>query len=158
MNLCDAVKKAVALGSCITTPEFRGGAKIRPTNDRGNCIVSMWDGSKPSKTGWQPTADDILRDDWEIADGLDPVDIGKYSMNLLDAALKDALTAIYDIIIKKANTLEGIERQRFIVKQIKSVRGNFRCEAESDGLELPNISDWIFEALTKIAQERDDLP
>ena len=158
MNLCDAVKKAVALGSCITTPEFRGGAKIRPTNDRGNCIVSMWDGSKPSKTGWQPTADDILRDDWEIADGLDPVDIGKYSMNLFNTTLNDALTAIYDIIIKKANTLEGIERQRFIVKQIKSVRGNFRREAVSDGLELPNISDWISEALTKIAQERDDLP
>ena len=156
MNLCDAVKKAVELGSCITTPEFRGGAKIRPTNDKGNCVVSMWDGSKPSKIGWQPTAEDILRDDWEIADGLDPVDIGKYSINLLSTTLNDAVTAIYDIIIKKANTLEGIERQRFIVKQIKSVIGNFRWGPS--GLDLPNISDWISDALTKIAQERDDLP
>ena len=156
MNLCDAVKEAVALGSCITTPEFRGGVKIRPTNNKGNCIVSMWDGSKPSKTGWQPTTEDILRDDWEIADGLDPVDIGKYSVNLLNTALKDALTAIYYIIIKKANTLDGIERQRFIAKQIKSVKGNFRWRP--GGLELLDISDWISEALTKIAQERDDLP
>ena len=66
VNLCDAVREAVKVGGCITTPEFHGGAKIRPTNDRGNCIVSMWDGSKPSKTGWQPSADDFLRDDWML--------------------------------------------------------------------------------------------
>ena len=66
MNLCDAVREAVKVGGCITTPEFHGGAKISPTNDIGHCIVSMWDGSKPSKTGWQPSADDILRDDWML--------------------------------------------------------------------------------------------
>ena len=66
MNLCEAVRKAFKTGGCITVPEFRGSLKIRPTNGGGNCIASNWDGSNPSKTGWQPEANDFIRDDWEI--------------------------------------------------------------------------------------------
>lgn len=69
MNLCEAVRKAFETDAFITVPEFRNSAKIKPTNERGLCIVSNWDGSNPSKTGWQPSADDFLRDDWEVVKG-----------------------------------------------------------------------------------------
>lgn len=52
----------------ITLPEFEGGAKIKPTNGRGNCIVMNADGSNPSKYGWQPSADELIRDDWLLVD------------------------------------------------------------------------------------------
>ena len=66
MNISEAVREALDKGGFITTPEFRGRAKIKPTDGPGNCIVSMWDGSKPSRYGWQPSAKDLIRDDWEV--------------------------------------------------------------------------------------------
>lgn len=68
MNINEAVKKTMEKGNCMTLPEFKGGAKIKPTNGRGNCIVMNADGSNPSKSGWQPSADELMRDDWLIVD------------------------------------------------------------------------------------------
>ena len=68
INIQEAVKQAVEERKYITLPEFEGGAKIKPTNGRGNCIVMNADGSSPSKSGWQPSADELMRDDWLIVD------------------------------------------------------------------------------------------
>lgn len=68
MGIAEAVKAAMEADCCITLPEFRNTAKIKPTNDVGNCIVMKADGSQPSKCGWQPSARDLLRNDWEIVD------------------------------------------------------------------------------------------
>ena len=64
----EAAKKAMDERKYITTPEFAGSTKIKPTNESGNCVVMMHDGSHPSKYGWQPTANDLIRDDWIIVD------------------------------------------------------------------------------------------
>ena len=57
MEISKAVKKAVEEDKCITLPKLNGYAKIKPTNGVGNCIIMQWDGSNPSKTGWQPNAE-----------------------------------------------------------------------------------------------------
>ncbi len=66
MNIFEAVTIAVREDKCITTSESIETVKIKPTNDKGNCIVMGADGSHPSKYGWQPTADDLMREDWVI--------------------------------------------------------------------------------------------
>lgn len=68
MNISEAAKLAVENGKCIITPEFKRYAKIKPTNGIGNCIVMNVDGSHQSKYGWQPTARDLIRNDWELVD------------------------------------------------------------------------------------------
>ncbi len=68
MKIHEAVKKALKENQCITLPEFKGISKIKPTNGKGNCIVMDEDGGQPSKYGWQPTADNLVRDDWENVD------------------------------------------------------------------------------------------
>lgn len=68
MNIVEAVEKAMKEGRCITIEAFNGKAKIKPTNENGNCIVMNADGHQPSRFGWQPTADDLLREDWEVVD------------------------------------------------------------------------------------------
>lgn len=68
MNICEAVKSALKADKCITTPEFEGVLKIKPTNKTGNCIVMKADGSNPSKLGWNPQADELVREDWIVVD------------------------------------------------------------------------------------------
>ena len=68
MNIFEAVTIAVREGKYITTPEFAETAKIKPTNEKGNCILMGADGSRPSKYGWQPTANDLMREDWIITE------------------------------------------------------------------------------------------
>ena len=66
MWIHEATKRAFESGLCITLPEFRGIAKIRPTDGSGRCVLMKADGSQPSKYGWQPSAQDLIRDDWEL--------------------------------------------------------------------------------------------
>ena len=66
MSIVEAVYKALRDDKCITLPEFVGCAKIKPTNEKGNCIVMK--GSTQSKYGWQPTANDLLRTDWMVTE------------------------------------------------------------------------------------------
>lgn len=67
MCISEAVSLAFYFGKFISMAEHPE-IKIRPTNDKGNCIVMNADGSHPSKYGWQPTADDLMRDDWIVVD------------------------------------------------------------------------------------------
>lgn len=68
MQIQEAIKGALETNRCITLPEFIGKSKIKPTKGKGNCIVMEADGSWTSKYGWQPTAEELLRDDWENVD------------------------------------------------------------------------------------------
>ncbi len=66
MQINEAVREALENDLCITVPEFRGTVKIKPTNGPELCIVMLADGSRSSKYGWQPSAKELMRDDWEI--------------------------------------------------------------------------------------------
>lgn len=68
MNICEAIKKAMETGKCIATAYMIGEAKIKPTDTIHNCIVMRADGSHPSRYGWQPSAEDLTREDWELVD------------------------------------------------------------------------------------------
>ena len=68
MNIYEAVKEALKTDKCIITPDFEGVIKIKPTNESGNCIVLKADGSNPSKHGWNPQADELIREDWIVVD------------------------------------------------------------------------------------------
>ena len=52
----------------MTLPEWKGLAKIKPTDEIGNCILMDADGSNPSKLGWQPSAKQLLRKDWMLTE------------------------------------------------------------------------------------------
>ena len=68
MYIQEAAKQAIEKEKYMTLPEFQGGAKIKPTNGRRNCILMNADGSNPSKYGWQPSAEELLREDWIVVD------------------------------------------------------------------------------------------
>lgn len=68
MWIHDAVKKALETNRYITLPEFRETAKIQPTDGAGNCVLMNAGGSRPSKYGWQPSAQGLQRNDWELID------------------------------------------------------------------------------------------
>ena len=66
MTISEAVTQAMAVDGCITTPDFEGKMKIKPTNGEGCCVLMFWDGSHPSKHGWNPQANQLMRDDWMV--------------------------------------------------------------------------------------------
>lgn len=49
MNIYEAVKIAAREDKCITLPCFVGCAKIKPTNEKGNCIVMNGRRKQPIK-------------------------------------------------------------------------------------------------------------
>ena len=64
MNICEALKKAVATGKYITRPGMCG-KKIKAVD--GMNIVFDDDGNRlPPAYGWQPSADDLTANDWQI--------------------------------------------------------------------------------------------
>lgn len=67
MFIHEAVKTALENNKAITLAEH-DGAKIKPTHHKETCTVMLRDGSHPSKYGWQPTVEQLIRDDWEIVD------------------------------------------------------------------------------------------
>lgn len=68
MNISEATHKAMSENKCISNKGMRGVIKVRPTNTIANCILMGADGSNPSKYGWQPSAEDLMRLDWEVVD------------------------------------------------------------------------------------------
>lgn len=68
MHIQEATRQAMDEGRYIITPEWVHAMKIKPTNGTGRCIAMKADGSNPSKYGWQPSADDLIRDDWMVVD------------------------------------------------------------------------------------------
>lgn len=68
MTISEVVEKAITENKCITVPELKGKVKIKPTNDgKELCVLMRADGSHP-RTGWQPTAEQLMRDDWLVID------------------------------------------------------------------------------------------
>lgn len=67
MEIVKAVKEAVEQGRYISSHSFPE-LKIKPTNSPSNCILMNADGSNPSRHGWQPSADDLMRNDWIVTD------------------------------------------------------------------------------------------
>ena len=68
MNIRDAVIQALEKDCYITREDFKGIAKIKPTNGNGNCILMNDDGGNPSKYGWQPTAKELIATDWILTE------------------------------------------------------------------------------------------
>lgn len=68
MKIGEAVKLSMARNRCITLPEFEGILKIKPTDGPENCVVMRTDSSHPSKHGWQPSAKDLIREDWVVTE------------------------------------------------------------------------------------------
>ncbi len=65
MNIQDATKKAVESGGFITRHSWRGHVQIKPTNVPEHCLVyTIWE--KFPFQRWEPDADDLMADDWEV--------------------------------------------------------------------------------------------
>lgn len=76
MNIQDATKKAMAEDKYITIPSDNGKIyfKLKPTNTKKN-IIAFNEHNAPVKSrkptlfhGWQPNADDLISDDWQVVD------------------------------------------------------------------------------------------
>ena len=68
MNISEATKLAIESGRCIANRKMIGFVKIKPTDTSSNCILMKADGSNPSQYGWQPSAEYLMREDWELVD------------------------------------------------------------------------------------------
>lgn len=77
MYIHKAVKLAMEQNKFITIPGEKGNLwfKIKPTNDpEYNCALYGIDGQLPERDihalshGWQPDADDLISDRWELVD------------------------------------------------------------------------------------------
>lgn len=72
MNICEAIIARTDERPYITrraweyiTPEpVAAGVKILPTNSPDGCVVESVTEKAPRR-GWQPTAGDLVADDWE---------------------------------------------------------------------------------------------
>lgn len=72
MYIHEAIQATTISKSCITRKSWsrlskdpHGGVKIQPTNSPDCCIVES-DVSKGIFRIWQPTAADLVADDWEV--------------------------------------------------------------------------------------------
>lgn len=70
MYISDAVRLALDKGKRITRTSgpFRNFIRIRPTNTPACCLLETACPEKPPVRGWEPDADDLMADDWEIVD------------------------------------------------------------------------------------------
>lgn len=73
MHIHEAVKKALAEnGRIIRTSAVETESDIysaiRPTNSYDTCLLTVMKNGKPERTcrGWNPTADDLMADDWVV--------------------------------------------------------------------------------------------
>lgn len=68
--LNQAAERAIAEKKYIVRRKSFWGdmVKIKPTNTGQNCIVVSVKSGKPPRNGWQPKAEDLVADDWDIAD------------------------------------------------------------------------------------------
>ena len=64
MNIQTAVAVAMSLGRHISRPGWP--TAIEPTNTDACCIIHMKDGSKLPGPRWNPTAEDLVADDWMV--------------------------------------------------------------------------------------------
>lgn len=66
MNIYQATKEAMAKGMSIT----RNAIIITPTNGPECCLIEMANGRCEKLPGrcWNPKADDLMADDWELTE------------------------------------------------------------------------------------------
>lgn len=70
MNIVEATKKAMEKGVGMTRPVLKNNLYILPTNTN-ECYIGMPIGYTPESgqrpaVRWNPHAEDILADDWEL--------------------------------------------------------------------------------------------
>lgn len=73
MYIHEAVKKALEKDGYVVTREFQDIHKMKPTNTMFGCIAYSAIGNRAVLPGWQPTADELMRDDYMVlsCDGLE---------------------------------------------------------------------------------------
>lgn len=72
MYIHEAVQKAQEVPSIIARPDFGRAFLIVPQNPR-DCIYAGTVGSLKTVPGWEPSAEDLLADDWKVtrAEGIE---------------------------------------------------------------------------------------
>ena len=70
MNIAEAIRATDTKQPCITRKSWArwskglgGGVTIQPTNSPDGCIIESDVGGK-NRRSWQPTAEDLVADDW----------------------------------------------------------------------------------------------
>lgn len=66
MYINEAIKKSIKVGGYITRVQWRNNLIIKPTNTDDCCIAKSR--MNPHRRGWQPFAEDLIADDWAVAD------------------------------------------------------------------------------------------
>ena len=67
MFIHEAVKEALESGRYIIPEKFQGEIKIEPVKSLP-CVIMKADGFCPSRCVWNPTAEDLTRNDWIVVD------------------------------------------------------------------------------------------
>lgn len=67
MRIQEAIKKANQKGKYITMKQVKGDIKIRPEMYGPMPIISE-NGERPPGKGWQPTAEQILSEEWVVTE------------------------------------------------------------------------------------------
>ena len=70
MHIHKAIKRALRRGKCIyRSKSERRYVKYKPTHSR-DCIFIVyqhsWEPERPAQPRWNPTAEDLMADDWEL--------------------------------------------------------------------------------------------
>lgn len=70
MKIDEAVRIALETGRGMATPDFEylGDVKIKPEDSMLPMNLMDADGRWLTKYGWQPSPEDLMRDDWIIVD------------------------------------------------------------------------------------------
>ena len=69
MSIAEAIRNAMEKHCMIrrqSWSEFFGS--IKPTNDYSCCCVACSRSEKPPRKYWNPLADDLLAEDWELTE------------------------------------------------------------------------------------------
>lgn len=71
MNIQEAVKTAMEKDGCIRRKKINSGmicsnTMIKPTNSYDCCILVIKGKENRQSRFWNPTADDLVADDWEV--------------------------------------------------------------------------------------------
>lgn len=73
MNIQEATIKAIKINGIICRKssirkDMTVGAVVKPTNTYNCCILLVYRDGKPERSSryWNPTADDLMADDWEV--------------------------------------------------------------------------------------------
>lgn len=67
MNIQNAIKKALEINGCIKRRNLHHSRTlIKPTNSYDCCIIFIRNKENQQSRYWNPTADDLIADDWEV--------------------------------------------------------------------------------------------